>query len=159
MSYASILRALKNRVNPDKLGATVQGIREMRSKDLLVQLKCSKKDRGWLYATVKEAVGASGAICHLIPRIEVEIDDLEPIIVAEDVGEAVRSFFEQRPEMEFRISLTKTPYRGNRKAFVLLEEASASKLLKAALPRNFNLFALFQVPSFFVTYLLKITSC
>ena len=38
MSYASILRELKKRVNPDELGATVQGIRETRSKDLLVEL-------------------------------------------------------------------------------------------------------------------------
>ena len=36
MSYASILRELKKRVNPDELGATVKGIGEMRSKDLLV---------------------------------------------------------------------------------------------------------------------------
>ena len=45
MSYASILRKLKKRVNPDELGATVQGIRETRSKDLLVELKFSQKDR------------------------------------------------------------------------------------------------------------------
>ena len=46
MSYASILRELKKRVNPDELGATVQGIRETRSKNLLVELKCSENDRG-----------------------------------------------------------------------------------------------------------------
>ena len=34
--------------------------------------------------------------------------------------------------MEFRVSLTKTPYRGNKKAYVLLEEARALKLLRAA---------------------------
>ena len=43
MSYATILRKLKKRVNPDELGATVQGIRETRSKDLIVKLKCSTK--------------------------------------------------------------------------------------------------------------------
>ena len=48
MSYASILRELEKRVNPDELGATVQEIRETHSKDLLVELKCSKKDRGRL---------------------------------------------------------------------------------------------------------------
>ena len=104
MSYASILRELKKRVNPDELGAAVQGIRKPRSKDLLVELKCSKKDRARLDTVFKEAVRASGAVHHLIPRIEVE----------------------------FRVSLTKTPYRGNRKAFVLLEEARTLKLLKAA---------------------------
>ena len=43
VNHASILRELKKRVNPDELGATVQGIRETRSKDLLVELKCSTK--------------------------------------------------------------------------------------------------------------------
>ena len=45
MSYASILRELKKRVNPDELGATVQEIGETCSKDLLVELKCSTKSR------------------------------------------------------------------------------------------------------------------
>ena len=57
MSYASILCELKKRVNPDKLGATVEGIREMRSKDLLVKLKCSTKSRGRLDIAFKEATG------------------------------------------------------------------------------------------------------
>ena len=126
MSYASILRELKKRVNPDELGATVQGIRKMRSKDLLVEIKCSKKDRERLETAFKERVGASGAVCHLIPRIEVEITDLDPSIEAGDVNDVVRGFFEQEWEMEFRVSLTKTPYRGNNKAYVLLEEARVS---------------------------------
>ena len=58
MSYASILRELKKSVNPEELGATVQGIRETRSKDLLVELKCSTKIRGRLDTAFKEAVGA-----------------------------------------------------------------------------------------------------
>ena len=43
----------------------------------------------------------------------------------------MRGFFEQGPEMEFRVTLTKTSYRGNRKAYVPLEVARALKLLKA----------------------------
>ena len=100
MSYASILRELKKRVNPDELGATVQGIREMRSKDLLVELKCSTKSGGRLDTVFKEAVGARGTVRHLIPRIEDEIADLDPITEAEDVEDSVRSFFDKEPEME-----------------------------------------------------------
>ena len=129
MRYASILRELKKRVNPDELGATVQGIRETHSKDLLLELKCSTKGRGRLDTAFKEAVGARGTVRHLIPRIEV---DLEAIIGAEDVEDAVRSYFDQGSELELRVSLSKTPYRGKRKAYVLLEEAMALKLLKGA---------------------------
>ena len=84
MSYASILRELRKRVNPDELGATVQGIRETRSKDLLVELKCFRKSRGRLDTAIKEAVGSRGTVRHLIPRIEVEIADLDPSIGAGD---------------------------------------------------------------------------
>ena len=133
MSYASILRELKKRVNPDELGATVQGIRETRSKDLLVELKCSIKSRRRPDTAFKEAVGDTGAVRHLISRIEVEITDPEPTIGVEDVEDAIRSYFDQGLKMlKLKVSLSKTPYRGNRKAYVLLEEAKALKLLKGA---------------------------
>ena len=80
----------------------------------------------------KKVIGASWVVRHLIPRIEVEIADLEPSVETEDVEEAIGGFFEQEPEMELRVSLTKSPYRGHKKAYVLLEEARALKLLKVA---------------------------
>ena len=132
MSYATILRELEKRVNPEELGATVQRVRKTRSKDLLVELKCSTKSGGRLDTAFKEVIGARGTVRHLIPRIEVEIADLEPTIEAEDAEDAVRSFFDQEPELELRVSLSKTPYKGKRKAYVLLEEAMALKLLKGA---------------------------
>ena len=105
MSYATILRELK---------------------------KCSTKSRGRLGTAYKEVIGVRGMVRHLIPRIEVEIADLEPTIEAENVEDAVRSFFDQEPELELRVSLSKTPYKEKRKAYVLLEEAMALKLLKGA---------------------------
>ena len=77
VSYAAILKDLKKHVEPDELGVTVHGIRETRSKDLLVELKCSKEGRGRLDTALKEVIGASGTVRHLIPRIEVEIADIE----------------------------------------------------------------------------------
>ena len=94
IGYASILRDLKKRVNSDELGATVQGIRETRSKDLLVVLRCSKEGRDQLDATFKEVIGDNGTDRHLIPRVEVEIEDLESSIAGEDVEDAVWGFFQ-----------------------------------------------------------------
>ena len=122
----------EKRVNPHELGATVQGIRETRSKDLLVELKCSTKSRGRLDTAFKEAVGARETVHHLIQWIKVKIADLDPTTKAEDIEDKVRSFFHKEPEMEITVSLSKTPYRGNQKAYVLLEEARALKLLKGA---------------------------
>ena len=106
MSYASILRELKKSVNPEELGATVQGIREKRSKDLLVEQKCSTKSRGRLDTAFNEAVGSRGTVRDLIPRIEVEIADLDRSIEVGDVEEAVRGFFNQESEIELTVSLT-----------------------------------------------------
>ena len=131
VSYTAILKDLKKKVKTDELGVTVHGIRETRSKDLLVELKCSKGGRGRLDTALKEVIGAIGTARHLIPRIEVEIADTEPSIEAEDVENAVRGFFDHASELKLKVSLTKRPYRGNRKAYVLLEEAWALKLLKA----------------------------
>ena len=97
---------------------------------MLVELKCSTKSRGSLETAFKEVIGTRGTVRHLIPRIEVEIADLEPTIEAEDVEDAVRSFFDQEPGLELRVSLSKTLYGGNWKAYVILEEATALKLLK-----------------------------
>ena len=137
--YASTLCEFKKRLNPDVLGATVQGISDTRSKDLPVELKCSIKSRGRLETAFKEVIGVKGTVRHLIPRIEVDITDLEPTIEADDVEDADRRFFGQEPYLELRVSLSMTPYRGNRSrfplyasAYVLLEEARALKLLKGA---------------------------
>ena len=106
ISYASILHDLKRRVNPDELGLTVQGIRETRSKNLLMELKRPKEGKGRLVSAFQEAIGISGTVRHLIFRIEFEITDLDPSIEREEVEEAVREFCQQGPEMELRISLT-----------------------------------------------------
>ena len=92
MSYAAILNDLKKHVKPDELGVTVHGIRETRSKDLLVELKCSTEGRGRLDTALKEVNGARGTVGHLISRIKVEIAGMEPSIEAEDVADAVRDF-------------------------------------------------------------------
>ena len=84
-----------------------------------------------LYTAFKEVIGANGTVRHLIPRIEVEIADIEPSIEAEDVENVVRGFFDHGSELDLKVSLTKRPYRENWKAYVLLEEVRALKLLKA----------------------------
>ena len=46
VSYAAILKNLKQRVKLDELGVTVHEMRRTRSEDLLVELKCFKEGRG-----------------------------------------------------------------------------------------------------------------
>ena len=84
LSYAAILKNLKIRVNPEVLGAKIGGIKECRTKDLLVELKCNVKDRVSLDSAFREAIGASGSVRHLVPTVEVEILDIDPTVEAEE---------------------------------------------------------------------------
>ena len=97
VNYAAIRKDFKKRVEPGELDVTVHGIRKPRSKDLLMELKCFKED-----------IGASGTGHHLNVRIEVEIADTDPSIEAEDVEDAERGFFDQRLELELKVSNQKT---------------------------------------------------
>ena len=74
-----------------------------------MELKCSKKDRGWLYSTFKEVIGASGSVRHLILKIEMEIANIDPSTDGEYVDEAVRGFFDHRSELKLKLSLSRNP--------------------------------------------------
>ena len=69
--------SLKSRVNPKELGVTVHGIRETRSKDLLVEMRCAEKDRDRLDSVFRDVTGEQGTVRHLVPMILVEILDLD----------------------------------------------------------------------------------
>ena len=95
-----------------------------------------RRQRATRYRLEKGYWYYSRTVRHLIPRIEVEIAEIEPCIEAEDVEDAVRGCFDEASELELKVSLTKRPYRGNRKAYVLLEDARALKLLKVTHIKN-----------------------
>ena len=104
-----MLKDLEKRVKPKQLGLTVQGIRESHFKDLLVELKCSAENRERLNSAFYEVVGASGSVRHLIPMIELEVSGIGPRMQIDNVGEAVKGFFEHRATLDMKLSLTNRP--------------------------------------------------
>ena len=82
VSYAAILKNLKSRVNPEKLGVRIGGIREI-TKDLLVEVKCAAENRGRIDSAFRGEVGESGSVRHLVLKVEVEILDVDPTVVEE----------------------------------------------------------------------------
>ena len=80
---------------------------ETRSKDLLVELKCSKEARARLDSAFKKTFGASGSVRHIILRFEVEIADIDPSTDAENVEKTERVSFDHGLELELKLSLTK----------------------------------------------------
>ena len=73
------------------MAAKVGVIRESRTKDLLVELKCKVKHRVSLDSAFREAIGAAGSVRHLVPTVEVEILDIDPTVEAEDIAGRRRS--------------------------------------------------------------------
>ena len=63
--------------------------------------------------------------------VEVEILNVDPTVEEEEVSKAVRSCLWEKPPACVKVSLTRKPFRGTRKAFVRSEEASVLTLLKA----------------------------
>ena len=57
--------------------------------------------------------------------------DVDPTVEEEEVAEAVRSGLREEPSSGVKVSLTRKPFRGTKKAFVRLEEARGLTLLKA----------------------------
>ena len=57
--------------------------------------------------------------------------DVDPTVEEEEVAEAVQNYLREEPSSEVKVSLTRKPFSGTRKAFVRLEEARALILLKA----------------------------
>ena len=126
------MKNLKIRVNPEELGVKIGEIRETRTKDLLVEVKCTAEDRGRLDSAFRDVVGPSESVRHLVPTVEVEILDIDIIADTEEIAEAIRDCLREKAPLHVKVCMTKRPFRGTRKAFVRLKEARASKLLKAA---------------------------
>ena len=57
--------------------------------------------------------------------------DIDPTAEIIEVEKAVRSCLHEESISEVKVSMTKRPFRGTRKAFINLEEARALRLMKA----------------------------
>ena len=90
------------------------------------------EDRGRLDSAFRDVVGESGAVRHLVSTAEVEILDIVPSVETEKITKAVRSFLQKEALGGMKVHMTKRSFRESRKAYVLLEEVWALKLLKAA---------------------------
>ena len=130
VSYVAILKNLQSRVNPEELGVMISGVRETRTKDLLVEIKCAAKDRGRLDSAFRDVVRETGSVRHLVPTNEVDILDIDPIVEAAEIAMTVRSCLREEPLSDVKVSLTRKPFRGTKKAFVRMEEARVLMLLK-----------------------------
>lgn len=130
ITYAELLRGVRTKVKPEDTGTLIKTIRESRSGGILVELEHNCKNRGAFSKAVKAAVGNSGTVRDLVPKATVEIRDLDDITTEEDIRAALSRDLGEHHEVN-RVSLSKTSYRGQRSATVVLQEEGLSKLLDA----------------------------
>ena len=88
-------------------------------------MKCAAKDRGRLDSAFRDVVEETGSVRHLVFRVEEEILDIELTEESEEVTEAVRNCLQEETSSEVKVFMTKRPFRGTRKAYLLLEETRA----------------------------------
>ena len=122
---------LKSCVSPEELGFKIGRIQETRTKELLGEVECETENRGIRDTVFRDVVCESGLICHLVPTVEAVILEINPTAENEEITEAVRSCLQEETPGEIIVCMRKKPFRGTRKAYVMLEEVSALIVLKA----------------------------
>ncbi|XP_033222627.1 uncharacterized protein LOC117176484 [Belonocnema kinseyi] len=131
MSYAEVLKDLKQKVKPEVLGVKIRGVRQTRNGEVLVELGPASENRATFSAAIIEAVGERGKVSELVPHVEVEVLDLYTTTDAAEFEEAGRSHFNRSYVGDVKVSLTKRYFRGNLRVFVELTEALTGRLSRA----------------------------
>lgn len=126
-SYSEVLKDIKDRIDPDKIGAEIRAIRQTRDGQVLMELGRTA-DAEKLSAALVTALGTSGTVRSLVPKISVEIRDLDCLTEKEDVEKALKRDFQETGEL--KVVITKTNAREQRMAIVEMGEKVAASLLK-----------------------------
>ena len=81
----------------EELEFRIGGIRETRTTDLLVEVKCTAENRGRLHSAFRGDFAESGSVHHLVSTVEMEILDVDPTVEEEKGAEAIRSYLREEP--------------------------------------------------------------
>lgn len=117
---------------PEECGVGVREIRRTRAGDVLVELRRTTAEARTRFfeAVQKAAVGVSSAR-ELIPRVRLEICDVDCCTTKDEVEEALRRALPERPR-NLQVNLTRPNTRQQVAAIVTLDEISAKALLRTA---------------------------
>ena len=125
-TYAEILSGIKGRVNPSDHAAEIKSIRRTRTGDVLLELKTVGENNNSLADALKSAVGETASLSSLIPRVKLEIRDIDCCATTEEVSAAVKAKTSQQP---FGVRLTRPNRAEQIMAIVTVTETEARKLL------------------------------
>lgn len=128
MSYAQVLRSIKEKVQPEEAGAEIKSIRQTKDGQVLLELGRKTENPEQFGAVLTSILGDMASVRCLIPRTSVEIRDLDCLTDKEDVEQALKRDIAEIGEM--RVTITPPDAREQRLAIVQLGEKAAAALLK-----------------------------
>ena len=131
-TYAEILGGIHSKVDPKKSGTEIKAVRKTRSGDVLIGIrKTTAEGKQGFTDAVKEALGESGSVRVLVPRMILEIRGMDSSTTVEEVELALREKL-QSYEGRLDVRLTRPNAVGQRMAVFSIEEEAAALLLESA---------------------------
>ena len=116
-------------MKPEETGTNITSIRQTKNGEILLELGRDTKDLQALSNTVKTTLGKTGAVRKLVPRMTLELLDLDSTTTREEVEQALRKKLEEK-DRDMKVTVTKPNGRGQVIAFVEISEQMANILLK-----------------------------
>ncbi|KAL7724943.1 hypothetical protein ACLKA6_002307 [Drosophila palustris] len=132
VTYADLLRKVKQDEKLHGLGEAVSRIRRTQQGELLLQLNSSGEDTSAFKTLIGETLGETAEIRSLSHRVTIECKDLDEITTAKDIVDALRSQMGITDAAVDDINLRKG-YGGTQTASIRLPAESARKALSAVL--------------------------
>ncbi|KAL7732543.1 hypothetical protein ACLKA6_019178 [Drosophila palustris] len=132
VTYADLLRKVKQDEKLHGLGEAVSRIRRTQQGELLLQLNISGEDTSAFKTLIGETLGETAEVRSLSHRVTIECKDLDEITTEEDIMDALRSQMGITDAAVDDINLRKG-YGGTQTASIRLPAESARKALSAGL--------------------------
>lgn len=132
VTYADLLRKVKQDEKLHGLGEAVSRIRRTQQGELLLQLNISGEDTSAFKTLIGESLGETAEIRSLSHRVTIECKDLDEITTEEDIMNALRNQMEITDTALDDINLRKG-YGGTQTASIRMPAESARKALSVGL--------------------------
>jgi len=130
-SEADILKAIKQDVEIDTIGAQVSTIKESRSGEIIIKLTSKDLKRAALEEELRNKLGSRAAVRGLIKFEDIEIQDLDSITTDTEVETCIRQALGTHADDQcIQVKSLRQSFRGTQRATVRMKSIDAHKLEK-----------------------------
>lgn len=131
MSYANVLRQLKTKVDPDKMGLQVSGIRKTRAGEILIELKNGSGKAEELRTNVAAALGDGATVRTLDRTVSLVVKDLDGATEEAEVVSAISAVVEKPEADAIKVRALRKGFGETQVAVVTMSSRGAAAVLKA----------------------------